>query len=142
MNAINANYWLSHRRARMPGMQKISISNLFLNLPDAVKSEQFESLLNISGCRIERIVSQGQSSPAGFWYQQDWDEWVLLLSGNAVLRFDGQEPPQPLQTGDCLLIPARMRHRIEFTDSEQPTIWLAVHFPAANARAPQNRQTS
>jgi cupin 2 domain-containing protein len=111
-------------------MQKISVSNLFQNLPDADKSEQFESLLNISGCRIERIVSQGQSSPPGFWYQQDWDEWVLLLSGSAILRFEGQEPPRPLQAGDCLLIPARVRHRVEATDNAQSTIWLAVHFPA------------
>jgi cupin 2 domain-containing protein len=116
-------------------MHKIEIFNLFEKLPDAGQTEQFENLLSVSGCRIERIVSQGQTSPPGFWYQQDWDEWVLLLSGSAVLRFEGQTEAQPLQIGDSLLIPAQLRHRVESTDSGQPTVWLAIHFPepAANA---------
>ncbi|QFY43588.1 cupin domain-containing protein [Candidatus Methylospira mobilis] len=111
-------------------MQKINIVNLFKNLPEAGKTEQFENLLSVSGCRIERIVSQGQASPPGFWYRQDWDEWVLLLSGSAVLTLEDQPEPTPLQVGDCLLIPSHLRHRVESTDSQQPTVWLAVHFPA------------
>lgn len=116
-------------QATYSSMQNISKINLFKNLPDAGKAEQFENLFSNSGCRFERIVSQGQSSPPGFWYEQAWDEWVLLLSGNAVLRFEGQEPLS-LQAGDCLLIPAQVRHRVESTGSEQPTVWLAIHFPA------------
>jgi cupin 2 domain-containing protein len=114
-------------------MRKIDIVNLLTNLPDAGKTEQFENLLNVSGCRIERIVSQGQSSPPGFWYRQDWDEWILLLSGRAVLMFESEIDSTPLQVGDSLLIPARMRHRVESTDGAQPTVWLAVHFPLQEA---------
>ena len=48
--------------------------------PDAGDGERFDELLRRPGCRIERIVSHGQASPPGFWYEQAWDEWVLLSS--------------------------------------------------------------
>jgi cupin 2 domain-containing protein len=123
-------------------MQKINIINLLRNLPDAAETEQFEKLFDSPGCRIERIVSQGQSSPPGFWYQQDCDEWVLLLSGHAVLLFESQTNPTPLQAGDCLLIPAQARHRVESTDSEHPTIWLAVHLTIKSSAAEYNSSGS
>ena len=78
------------------------------------------------GVRIERIVSYGQSSPEGFWYDQAWDEWVLLIQGSAEL--DLGEQCISLKPGDHLLIPAGQKHRVSKTDPDQPTIWLAAHF--------------
>lgn len=102
--------------------------NLFQPLPDARESECFDDLLRRPGCRVARIVSHGQASPPGFWYEQDWDEWVLLLSGHAVLQLDGEAAPRPLAVGDYLLIPAGLRHRVEATATDQPSVWLAIHF--------------
>ena len=90
--------------------------------------ERFETLLARPGLRIERIVSTGQASPEGFWYDQPEDEWVLLLSGAAGLRFADAAEVRSLKPGDWLHIPAHTRHRVEWTAATQPSVWLAVHF--------------
>jgi cupin 2 domain-containing protein len=95
-------------------------------LRDAV-DEEFMELLALDGVRIERIVSTGQASLPGFWYDQAWTEWVLVLSGSAGLLFADEPMPRELTRGDYLLIPAGKRHRVEWTDAMEPTIWLAVH---------------
>ena len=99
--------------------------NLFAVLPARGDEEVFETLLARPGLRVERIVSTGQASPPGFWYDQDEDEWVAVLQGGAELRFDDEPAPRRLAAGDHLLIPAHRRHRVEGTHN--PTIWLAVH---------------
>jgi cupin 2 domain-containing protein len=100
-------------------------SNLFADLPEHADEELFTTLLAYQHCRIERIVSYGQGSPEGFWYNQPEDEWVLLLKGSATLDLNGRMVN--LTPGDHLLIPAGLRHRVVKTDLEEPTIWLAVH---------------
>lgn len=90
--------------------------------------ESFEELLSRPGFRVERIVSTGQASPPGFWYDQDVAEWVLLLSGAARIRFEDEAEPRTLAPGDWLDIPARRRHRIDWTDPSQPSVWLAIHY--------------
>jgi cupin 2 domain-containing protein len=93
------------------------------HLPLPADSEDFQTLLSRPGVRIERIVSDGQASPPGFWYDQQEDEWVLILQGQGEIEFaDGQY--FGLQTGDTLLIPARCRHRVVSTAAR--TVWLAV----------------
>ena len=87
-----------------------------------------EELLSRDGVRIERIVSLGQASPPGFWYDQAQGEWVLLLSGAALLRFADEAEPRRLRPGDILDIAPNRRHRVEWTDPAQPTVWLAVHY--------------
>lgn len=101
--------------------------NLFADLPGDATQEQFSELLHAASVRIERIVSHGQASPPGFWYDQDWAEWVLVLSGSAMLLLEGEAAPRKLTRGDYLHIPAHRRHRVEATDAREPTIWLAVH---------------
>ncbi|HES76148.1 MAG TPA: cupin [bacterium] len=105
--------------------------NLFTPLSAARHGECFDTLLTRPGCRIERIVSSGQASPPGFWYEQDWDEWVLLLAGAAVLGFEdalaGRYWRVNLGVGDYVFIPQGQRHRVELTDPNGATIWLAVH---------------
>lgn len=104
-------------------------SNLLTDIPADLPEELVQSLLDAPGLRIERIVSRGHASPEGFWYDQECHEWVLLLTGAARLTFDGEEPID-LGPGSFLSIPAHRRHRVDWTDPDQPTIWLAVHHSA------------
>jgi cupin 2 domain-containing protein len=102
--------------------------NLLATLPRHLEAEQTTALVANEKLRIERIVSTGQASPPGFWYDQAWAEWVLLVSGSAGLLFEGEAEPRVLRAGDYLLIPAHRRRRVAWTDVGQPTVWLAVHF--------------
>ena len=104
------------------------MSNLFEGLPSHLSSEFFESLAEGKHVRIERIVSNGHSSPIGFWYDQDQVEWVAVLKGEAKMLIEGEESPIHLTSGDCLTIPAHKKHRVEWTAPDAPTIWLAVFF--------------
>jgi len=104
------------------------IRNIQADLPTALTGEQFETLVRSDHVRIERIVSHGQATPAGEWLDQEQDEWVMLLTGAAVVLFDGDTAPHRLVNGDHLLIPARCRHRVEWTASDCDTVWLAIHF--------------
>ena len=102
--------------------------NLFADLPAAAREEQNQELLHSPNVRIERIVSTGQASPPGFWYDQDWSEWVIVLAGAAGLLLEGEAAPRTLMPGDYIAIPAHRRHRVEWTDAETATVWLAVHY--------------
>jgi cupin 2 domain-containing protein len=102
--------------------------NLLENLPDATTEEAFRTLLTADGFRVERIVSQGQASPPGFWYDQDQSEWVVLLEGSAAIEFEGRAEPVQLRRGSCLNIPAHARHRVAQTAPNEKTIWLAIHY--------------
>ncbi len=103
------------------------MSNLFVNLPVETKDEVFTELLSRPGARIERIVSNGQSTPEDTPFNQNHDEWVLLLRGSASLWVDG-DGEHDLHPGDHMLIPARRTHRVTRTANDEPTVWLAVHF--------------
>ena len=105
--------------------------NLLHPLPPAGPDEVLETLLARGGIRIERIVSFGQSSPDGFWYDQDEDEFVVLLSGAAVLRFEDGDRTVDLTPGTWIDIPAHCRHRVEATATDQPSVWLTMFWPAA-----------
>ena len=99
--------------------------NLFQLPARLPQDEWLDTLLQRGGIRIERIISAGQSSPPGFWYDQAEDEWVAVLQGNAALEWaDGTV--QELATGDYLLIPAGKKHRVARTSAEPPCIWLAI----------------
>jgi cupin 2 domain-containing protein len=106
----------------------VTLNNLFENLPVAWPEEVYTLLLQQADIRIERIISQGQASPAGFWYDQAEHELVFLLQGSAQLQLTG-EAVISLRPGDWLLIPAHARHRVVWTDPDQPSIWLAIFFP-------------
>jgi cupin 2 domain-containing protein len=109
------------------------ILNILTDLPPALAGEVCDAIVESDSIRIERIVSNGQATQEGEWYDQEWDEWVLVLAGSAALLFgDGQEP-QRLGPGDHTLIPAGCRHRVAWTDPDVKTVWLAVHFPADSA---------
>jgi cupin 2 domain-containing protein len=102
-------------------------ANLLSDLPAQLPAELVETIVNSSSVRIERIVSTGHRSPEGFWYDQDSHEWVLLVQGSARLRFESGELIE-MTAGSHVHIPAHQRHRVDWTDPQQPTVWLAVHF--------------
>jgi len=101
--------------------------NLFANIPAQLAQEEITTLLASSALRIERIVSRGQASPPGFWYDQPHDEWVIVIAGNAALAFEDDGTTTRMGPGDYLHIPAHRRHRVAWTDPAQATVWLAVH---------------
>jgi cupin 2 domain-containing protein len=106
----------------------VSGGNLFTGVPTTSAEEQITPLLVAPSVRIERIVSHGQASPPGFWYDQAKPEWVIVLAGSAAVLFEGEPAPRVLERGDYVHIPAHVRHRVEWTDAGEPTIWLALHY--------------
>ncbi|MBE0662281.1 MAG: cupin domain-containing protein [Bacteroidales bacterium] len=107
---------------------KVKSDNIF-NLEKYVndsEKEMFEILLSGNNFKVERIVSTGHITPEGKWYDQQLDEWVLLIQGQARLEFDNNEIIE-LIPGDYLMIPAHTRHRVAFTSTEPKCIWLAIH---------------
>jgi cupin 2 domain-containing protein len=104
------------------------MKNLFGDLPDHLPEELFEVLAESRTTRVERIVSRGHATPAGEWYDQDTNEWVVVLRGAALLRFEDEPTPRTLSPGDAIDIPAHRRHRVDWTPPDEPTIWLAVHY--------------
>ena len=102
--------------------------NLLSALLDARSAERRDVLLKRPGFRLERIVSLGQASPPGFWYDQAEGEWVLLLAGAARLRFADETEARLLGPGDWLDIAPHSRHRIDWTDPATPTVWLALFY--------------
>ena len=100
-----------------------NIYNLSQEVPQL---EQFEKIVSGKNIQIERIISTGQTTPSGQWYDQELDEWVILLRGEAELSYAGDTRIR-LKAGDYLLIPAHTKHRVEYTSVEPACIWLAVH---------------
>lgn len=106
----------------------MKIDNIFKPLNRPTTEEIYEQLLSTSYFHLERIVSTGQATLPGEWYDQKQDEWVILLCGQAALLFENETEAQVLQPGDYVRIPAHCRHRVEWTDPSQPTVWLALHY--------------
>ena len=106
----------------------MDIGNLVSDLPDASAGEVVTGLLEREGVRIERIVSHGQASPRGFWYDQDEHEWVMVVRGEASVEFETPPRVFRLSVGDYLYIPAHQRHRVKSTSTGGATVWLAVFF--------------
>ena len=101
-------------------------ANLFADMPAVIAGETFEPLVETSSLRLERIVSAEQITPRDEWFDQERDEWVVLLSGSAALLVEGETEPVVLSPGDYVHIPAHRRHRVEWT--EEKTVWLALHY--------------
>ncbi len=104
------------------------MKNLLSDIPRELRDELVTTLLEAESIRIERIVSYGQASPDGFWYDQSQHEWVAVLRGSARLRFEDDDASIPMEQGDFINIPAGRRHRVEWTTPDEPTVWLAIHY--------------
>ena len=110
-----------------------TLLNFFADISSELPQELVQTLLTKPGLRIERIVSRGHSSPERFWFDQDMHEWVILIRGAARLRFEDGQVVE-MTAGSFLEIPAHRRHRVEWTDPDQDSIWLAVHYQAGDVR--------
>ncbi len=110
----------------------MTTNNLFSRLPQDLSSEVFETLTEGSNVRIERIVSNGHNTADNQWYNQDDHEWVILLQGSATIRFADSNVTNSslthLSPGDYINIPAHTKHRVESTDCDGITVWLAIHY--------------
>jgi cupin 2 domain-containing protein len=100
--------------------------NLFTGIPPRLPEELVTVLCRDKGIRIERIVSDGQRSPEGFWYDQNRHEWVIVLEGRAAIEFEGEAEPVVLERGSYLNILAHRRHRVAWTSTTEKTVWLAI----------------
>ncbi len=101
--------------------------NIFKDIPDQLPEELIQVIAARDPVHIERIVSKGHCSAKGFWYDQNWDEWVLLMRGGAGIEMQNPSAIIKLKPGDYLLIPAGVKHRVAWTAHNETTIWLAVH---------------
>jgi cupin 2 domain-containing protein len=107
---------------------KISSKNIFKDIPVNMTEELVEIISETDNIRIERIVSRTHSSPNDFWYDQEKNEYVIILKGKAGLAFEDRDDVIVIGPGDYLDIPAHVRHRVEWTDTEEDTIWLAIYY--------------
>ena len=105
----------------------MSPKNIFSAIPAKLEKEIFEILVSSPAITIERIISKGHRSPATGWYDQGKNEWVLVLKGNAELTFADKTIVR-LEEGSYIHIPPHKKHRVSWTDPEQETVWLAVHY--------------
>lgn len=103
------------------------MNNIFDPIPENLSAEVFESLVESDGIKIERIVSKGHKSPQTGWHVQDYNEWVIVLKGEAILSF-ADESFITLKAGDYINIPGRKKHKVTWTAPGIETIWLAVHY--------------
>ena len=105
-----------------------TMKNMFADIPDAIPEEIFETIIEKESFRLERIVSDGQLTAEDEWYDEDENEWFILLKGSAGLLLEGDEEPLVLKPGDYLNLPAHRRHKVVWTDANEKTVWLALHY--------------
>lgn len=103
------------------------MNSILTELPTDKEQEHFQDLLTRPGVKLERIVTYGQVTPPGEWYDQAWDEWVMMVQGEAKLLLEQDAQLLHMKPGDHVLLPAHCRHRVEWTPEDQATIWLALH---------------
>ena len=104
------------------------VSNIYSDIPDDLTHEVFEEILRNGSLKLERIISKGHETSKDQWYDQDRDEWVILLKGSAGLVIEGEGETVVLKPGDYVHLPAHLKHRVEWTDTEEETIWVAVYY--------------
>ncbi len=105
----------------------MELGNIFESTPDDLDKEVFDLLVQSSNIRIVRIISKGQASPESGWYDQEQNEWVIVLKGEALISFEDREEVD-LKAGSHVNIPAHTKHKVAWTSPNTETIWLAVHY--------------
>ena len=105
----------------------MKVKNIYKNIPAYLPEELFDIIHENKNIKIERIVSKGHSSAQDFWYDQDMNEFVILLQGRAEIQLKENRDVVRLSPGDYIIIPAHVKHRVQWTSRDEETIWLAVH---------------
>lgn len=104
------------------------VDNIFAGVRPPEGTEEFDTLLSATfgpggRLRLERIVSHGVCG--GEWYDQAWDEWVMVARGTATLEWaDGSTVE--LHAGDHLRIEPHRVHRVVQTSED--CVWIALHW--------------
>lgn len=114
----------------------LDVGNIYEHLPKTSPDEVMTILAGSETLKIKRIVSTGQSTPPGEWYEQEDNEWVIVLMGAAELLFEkdnGSDRSMVMNPGDYVMIPAGRRHRVESTSLKETTVWLAVHYAVSGS---------
>jgi cupin 2 domain-containing protein len=106
----------------------MDIRNIFSDIQKHAPDEILETILQTDKFKIERILSRGHATAEGDWYDQDKNEWVMVLKGSAGLLFEGDDKAVIMKTGDYINIPAHRKHLVEWTEPEEETIWLTIHY--------------
>jgi len=107
---------------------KMNYGNFFSDIPRDIDDEVFDTILSPGHFEIKRIISKGNQSPPDYWYDQERNEWVMVLKGAAALKFENNRKTVKMIPGDFIHIPAHCKHRVEWTDPDAETIWLAVYY--------------
>ena len=97
------------------------MNNIFDYRVPEIDSENFHTEFENENVKIKTIVSNTLSTPQIF--QQDCDEWVVVLQGCAKIAMDGVI--HKLKKGDTLFIPAYKEHTLLKT--KKVVVWLAVY---------------
>ncbi len=105
----------------------MELKNIFESIPDHLDEEIVEVLVQSDQVKIERIISKGHRSPESGWYDQERNEWVIMLKGGAIISFKNEEEIN-LMAGSHLNIPAHKKHKVRWTNPATETIWLAIHY--------------
>ena len=105
----------------------IASGNIFDSIPENLDDESFDLLVEKENVRVERIISRGHASPESGWYDQEQDEWVMVLKGEAIILFV-DDTEVNLKVGSHLNIPAHTKHKVKWTDPKIETVWLAIHY--------------
>ena len=103
------------------------LSNIFESIPVDLDEEVVDLIAQNENAKIERIISRGQTSPVSGWYDQEKDEWVIVLTGEAIISFENGKEVN-LKAGDHINISAHTKHKVKWTDPKTETVWLAVHY--------------
>ncbi len=101
--------------------------NIFDSIPDNLTDEIFEPLIHGKNFKLERIISYGHTSPETGWHDQNHDEWIMILKGDAIITFEDKNDVKLIE-GSYLNIPAHTKHRVSWTSQKTETIWLVIHF--------------
>ncbi len=101
-------------------------TNIFSQIPNELKDELFEDIVSTDSLKIERIVSQGHTSPKKGWYESKQNEWVIVLQGKAILELEKKSIE--LKVGDYFNILANTKHKVSYTSMSEKTVWLAIYY--------------
>lgn len=102
-------------------------SNIFANIPKEIEEELFENIVSKENINIKRIISYGHTSPDSGWYDQDYNEWVILLQGEAIISFNNGDEVR-LKPGDYINIPSHTKHKVSWTKPNTKSVWLAIFY--------------
>jgi cupin 2 domain-containing protein len=103
----------------------VPVARGHLVTPDAAppSGEHTYRLADLHHAAVDQILSGRLDGPVS--YDQDEDEWVVVLAGGATLEIE--EERLLLGPGDWVLLPAGTPHRL--VEAEPGTSWLTVTSP-------------